>query len=141
TGELVPYQPLLATPAPATSAPATPTGGNPVAVTSGGASPAGTSPAGVSPAAPAAPAKPQLVVPGSLARYVGGLAAAPMSAPPSVQQAIWSANQIVGMRYVYGGGHGSFVDSGYDCSGPVSFALHGGGLLTMPMDSSELMSS
>ena len=128
TGELLPYQPLLA----GAAAPATPTGGSAV----GGASPAGSAtPVGV-----AAAAKPQLVVPGSLARYVGGLAAAPMSAPPAVQQAIWSANQIVGMRYVYGGGHGSFVDSGYDCSGTVSFALHGGGLLTMPMDSSELMS-
>ena len=134
TGELVPYQPLLATPAPATPTPATPTGGSPVAVTSGGASPAG-----VSPAPATAPAKPQLVVPGSLARYVGGLAAAPMSAPPSVQAAIWSANQIIGLRYVYGGGHASFVASGYDCSGTVSFALHGGGLLTTPMDSSEMM--
>jgi cell wall-associated NlpC family hydrolase len=124
TGELVPYQPLLAT-----APPATPTGGSPVAVTSGGASPAGVT----------APAKPQLVVPGSLARYVGGLAAAPMSAPPAVQQAIWTANQIIGLRYVYGGGHASFVASGYDCSGTVSFALHGGGLLTTPMDSSELM--
>src|SRR5436190_2025909 len=129
SGELVPYQPLLATPAPAT-----PSGGSPVAVTSGGASPAGASPA-----AATAPAKPQLVVPGSLARYVSGLAAAPMSAPPSVQAAIWTANQIIGLRYVYGGGHASFVASGYDCSGTVSFALHGGGLLTTPMDSPEML--
>jgi cell wall-associated NlpC family hydrolase len=82
--------------------------------------------------------RPQLLVPGSLARYVGGLAAAPMSAPASVQQAIWAANGIIGLPYVYGGGHASFEDSGYDCSGTVSFALHGGGLLTTPMDSSEL---
>jgi len=122
TGELQPYQPLLS----GAAAPATPTGGSSV----GSATPVGV----------AAAAKPQLVVPGSLARYVGGIAAAPMSAPPAVQQAIWSSNQIVGMHYVYGGGHGSFVDSGYDCSGTVSFALHGGGLLTTPMDSSELMS-
>ena len=58
---------------------------------------------------------------------------------PSVQAAIWTANQIIGLRYVYGGGHASFVASGYDCSGTVSFALHGGGLLTTPMDSSEMM--
>jgi len=127
TGELRPYQPLVA----GAAAPATPTGGSPV----GSATSAGSSTSVLVGAA----AKPQLVVPGSLARYVGGLAAAPMSAPPAVQQAIWSANQIVGLRYVYGGGHGSFVDSGYDCSGTVSFALHGGGLLTAPMDSSELM--
>ena len=127
TGELLPYQPLLA----GAAAPATPTGGSAVR----GASPAGSAtPVGV-----AAAAKPQLVVPGSLARYVGGIAAAPLSAPPAVQQAIWSANQIVGLRYVYGGGHASFVASGYDCSGTVSFALHGGGLLTTPMDSSEMM--
>jgi cell wall-associated NlpC family hydrolase len=123
TGELVPYQPLLST-----AAPATPTGGSPVAVTSGGISAGATT-----------PAKPQLLVPGSLARYVGGLAAAPMSAPAAVQQAIWAANQIVGLRYVYGGGHASFVASGYDCSGTVSFALHGGGLISTPMDSSEMM--
>src|SRR5207247_670365 len=47
--------------------------------------------------------------------------------------------QIVGLRYVYGGGHASFVASGYDCSGTVSFALHGGGLISTPMDSSEMM--
>jgi hypothetical protein len=77
------------------------------------------------------------MVPGSLARYVGGLAAAPMAAPASVQQAIWAANAIIGLPYVYGGGHQSFEDSGYDCSGTVSFALHGGNLLSTPMDSSE----
>jgi hypothetical protein len=43
------------------------------------------------------------------------------------------------MPYRYGGGHGSFHDSGYDCSGSVSFALHGGGLLRRPMDSGEFM--
>jgi cell wall-associated NlpC family hydrolase len=87
----------------------------------------------------AAPAKPQLLVPGSLARYVNGLAAAPMSAPAAVQQIVWAGNQIIGLPYIFGGGHASFTSPGYDCSGTVSFALHGGDLLTTPEDSSELM--
>jgi hypothetical protein len=62
-----------------------------------------------------------------------------MSAPPAVQRMIWAGNQIVGLPYIYGGGHGSFDSSGYDCSGTVSFALHGAGLLAAPEDSSELM--
>jgi hypothetical protein len=84
--------------------------------------------------------KPQLLVPGSIARVVGGLAAAPMSAPAAVQQLIWSANQIIGLPYIYGGGHASFLAHGYDCSGTVSFALHGAKLLSTPADSSEFMS-
>jgi hypothetical protein len=86
------------------------------------------------------PAKPELLVPGVTARYVNGLAAAPMSAPPAVQEIIWAGNQLVGLPYIYGGGHASFVSPGYDCSGTVSFALHGASLLSTPMDSSEFMS-
>jgi hypothetical protein len=69
-----------------------------------------------------------------------GLAIAPASAPPAVQQVIAAANAIVGKPYRYGGGHGKFEDSAYDCSGAASYALHGAGLLDTPMDSSELMS-
>ena len=87
----------------------------------------------------AATPQPQLLVPGSLARYINGYAAAPMSAPESVQKVIWAGNEIIGLPYVFGGGHGSFVSSGYDCSGTVSYALHGGNFLTTPMDSSEFM--
>jgi cell wall-associated NlpC family hydrolase len=83
--------------------------------------------------------KPQLLVPGSLARYVNGLAAAPMSAPESVQKVIWAGNEIIGLPYIFGGGHASFDSPGYDCSGTVSYALHGGALLTTPEDSSEFM--
>jgi cell wall-associated NlpC family hydrolase len=83
--------------------------------------------------------QPQLLVPGSLARYVNGLAAAPMSAPEVVQKVIWAGNEIIGLPYIYGGGHASFESRGYDCSGTVSYALHGGSLLTTPMDSSEFM--
>jgi hypothetical protein len=82
--------------------------------------------------------RPQLLVPGSLARAVNGLAAAPMAAPPVVQAAIWAGNQIIGLPYIFGGGHQSFDSPGYDCSGTVSFALHGGNLLGTPEDSSEL---
>ena len=83
--------------------------------------------------------KPELLVPGTLARYVDGLAAAPESAPAAVQEIIWAGNQLIGLPYIYGGGHGSFISPGYDCSGTVSFALHGANLLAAPEDSSEFM--
>lgn len=86
------------------------------------------------------PSKPNLLVPGHVARVVGGLAAAPMSAPPAIQKLIWAGNQIVGLPYIWGGGHESFSSPGYDCSGTVSFALHGGHLLATPEDSSEFES-
>jgi hypothetical protein len=81
--------------------------------------------------------KPQLLVPGRTARYIAGLAAAPMAAPLNVQKIVWAGNQIVGDPYIWGGGHASFSSPGYDCSGTVSFALHGGHLLSVPEDSSE----
>jgi len=69
-----------------------------------------------------------------------GLAAAPDTAPQEVKDAIAAANEIIGMPYVYGGGHNArFAGKGYDCSGTVSFALHGGGLLDMPLDSGSFM--
>jgi hypothetical protein len=78
------------------------------------------------------------MVPGGIAKILpDGYAAAPHNAPVAVQEAIWAANRLIGFPYVYGGGHGSFYADGYDCSGTVSFALHGGNLLTAPMDSSE----
>ena len=51
---------------------------------------------------------------------------------------IEAANQIDDLPYIWGGGHGSFTASGYDCSGAVSFALHGGGFLSSPLDSTGL---
>jgi peptidoglycan hydrolase-like protein with peptidoglycan-binding domain len=63
------------------------------------------------------------------------------SGPPvAVLRAISAANRIAGFPYRYGGGHASFHDSGYDCSGSVSYVLHGAGLLSRPRDSGELMS-
>jgi peptidoglycan hydrolase-like protein with peptidoglycan-binding domain len=67
-----------------------------------------------------------------------GTVTAPAGAPPVVQNAIAAANSIIDTPYIYGGGHGSFKDRGYDCSGAVSFALHGGGLISSPEDSTEL---
>jgi hypothetical protein len=77
-------------------------------------------------------------VPGAKAKLVNGKAIAPASAPAEVQEVIAAANRIRNKPYVYGGGHGSFKDDGYDCSGSVSYALHGGGLLRAPLDSSGL---
>jgi cell wall-associated NlpC family hydrolase len=86
----------------------------------------------------AEPARP--MVAGTRAKLIDGVAHAPELAPPAVQEAIWAANQLVGKPYRYGGGHGRFDDTGYDCSGTVSFALHGGNLLESPLDSSSFMS-
>jgi hypothetical protein len=66
------------------------------------------------------------------------LAAAPAGAPAAVTALIAAGNQIATLPYKYGGGHGSFVDTAYDCSGSVSFALHGAGLLAATLDSTEL---
>jgi cell wall-associated NlpC family hydrolase len=86
---------------------------------------------------------PDLEVPGATAEEIKvdglGLAAAPEDAPPVVQEVIWAANRIIGRPYVYGGGHKSFISWGYDCSGTVSFALHGGDLLREPLDSGQFM--
>jgi cell wall-associated NlpC family hydrolase len=69
-----------------------------------------------------------------------GLAVAPAGAPPEVAAVIAAANEIVGKPYKYGGGHGDWEDSGYDCSGSESYALHGAGLVSRPMNSTEFMS-
>jgi cell wall-associated NlpC family hydrolase len=68
-----------------------------------------------------------------------GLAVAPADAPEAVEQVIAAGNEIAKKPYKYGGGHGDWNDSGYDCSGSVSYALHGAGLLNHPKDSGELM--
>jgi cell wall-associated NlpC family hydrolase len=70
----------------------------------------------------------------------GRSALVPVSAPAPVRDAIAAANRIVTRPYRYGGGHGSFEDGGYDCSGTVSYALHGAGLLATPRDSGGLTS-
>jgi hypothetical protein len=76
---------------------------------------------------------------GSKAKLSNGLAIAPASAPRAVKRTIDAANQIAkGKDYCMGGGHSSWKSKCYDCSGAVSYALHGGGLLDHPLDSSGL---
>jgi hypothetical protein len=76
--------------------------------------------------------------PNSTAILLTGVALAPPDAPGAVKGAINAANTIIGRPYVWGGGHASFYSRGYDCSGAVSFALFGGGLVPRPLSSSEL---
>jgi cell wall-associated NlpC family hydrolase len=64
-----------------------------------------------------------------------GLAVPPANAPTVIRNVIAAANRIAFKPYLWGGGHGSWNSSGYDCSGSVSYALHGGGLLSSPLDS------
>jgi len=86
------------------------------------------------------PDQPAPTTPEPEGKVVNGIAYAPESAPQPVKDAIAAANSIVGKPYVYGGGHNtSFKGRGYDCSGTVSFALHGGDLLKSPLDSSSFM--
>jgi peptidoglycan hydrolase CwlO-like protein len=68
-----------------------------------------------------------------------GDAIPPANAPLAVRAAISAANEINDFPYVWGGGHGSFEASGYDCSGAVSYMLHGGGFLSSPLDSTGFM--
>jgi cell wall-associated NlpC family hydrolase len=73
------------------------------------------------------------------ATLVLGVAAPPEMAPPAVKAAISAANRIRTRPYIWGGGHARWWMPGYDCSGAVSYALHGAGLIDTPMDSGEMM--
>ncbi len=89
--------------------------------------------------APVPTGTPAPLTPGQSANYISeSQASVPSGAPPAVQAAIEAANSIATTPYVWGGGHGSFESSGYDCSGAVSFALNGGGFLSSPLDSTGL---
>lgn len=110
------------------------------ALAEGGASPGDTPPPVIS-----LPGKPQ--VPGTKVVVRNGLAYAPAAAPEIVKQIVWAGNIIRNKPYVYGGGHSDYplnriahaaaLDRGYDCSGSVSFALHGAGLLNSPLVSGD----
>ena len=81
-----------------------------------------------------------IVAPGSQATLLpDGSAAAPADAPPEVQAAIFAANKLLDKPYKYGGGHAKVEDSGYDCSGTVSYALLAANLIKSPLDSSSFM--
>lgn len=68
-----------------------------------------------------------------------GMAVAPANAPQAVVDAIAAGNKIRKKPYVWGGGHASFKSRGYDCSGAVSYVLHGAGVLSSPMPSGPMM--
>jgi hypothetical protein len=110
--------------------------------------PAATCGAGVPPPPPPAPgsggagSSPLTTTPGAKAQLSpdGRVAIAPASAPDAVKSAINAANQITNKPYRYGGGHRRFEDSGYDCSGSVSYALRGGRFIRRPLHSTAFMS-
>lgn len=77
------------------------------------------------------------MVAGDRAILRNGIAYAPSQAPDNIKNAIWAVNTLRRKPYVWGGGHGSFNDYGYDCSGAVSFALHYAGLLDAPLPSND----
>jgi hypothetical protein len=76
---------------------------------------------------------------GARAKLINGKAVAPRSAPRRVKAVIAAANRIEERPYRYGGGHARWNDTGYDCSGSVSYALHGGNFLDSPMPSGSFM--
>jgi hypothetical protein len=96
--------------------------------------PAVTEPSGIPMPAPGPP-----TVPGALATLAGARALAPASAPTAVKAVIAAANRIRTTPYIWGGGHKTWIEPGYDCSGSVSFALHGGKLLESPLVSGSFM--
>ena len=84
------------------------------------------------------PPPPTETVPGARGRVGSdGFAIPPASAPRVIKKVIAAGNKIAKTPYKWGGGHGSWDDTGYDCSGSVSYALHGGGLLDSSMVSGD----
>ena len=109
------------------------------ATTTGGVAPATASPGEIG-GTPYDPTPPAIVPAAGVAQLVAGKAYAPAGAPLAVRRAIRAGNKLQGKPYRYGGGHRSFKSDAYDCSGAVSFALHGGRLLSAPINSTSLMS-
>lgn len=79
-------------------------------------------------------------VPGGESIGGNGTIPIPTNVPEAVQKVVAGANEIADFPYVFGGGHASFIDNAYDCSGSVSYALAAGGLLSRPETSGELES-
>jgi cell wall-associated NlpC family hydrolase len=119
----------------------------PVAGDAGGATEAAPDPgledAGPKPKAPAsAGLKPQRAGHADITKATArpnGIALPPLEAPEAVKQIIEAGNIIARSPYKWGGGHGKWLDNGYDCSGSVSFALAGAGLLNRPLTSGLFM--
>ncbi|HEX3737709.1 MAG TPA: hypothetical protein VHV53_09220 [Solirubrobacterales bacterium] len=89
--------------------------------------------------APSGVPMPAPTVPGATATLAGERAVAPASAPTAVKRVIAAANHIRTTPYIWGGGHLRWASNGYDCSGSVSYALHGGKLLEAPLVSGSFM--
>jgi hypothetical protein len=87
----------------------------------------------------ASPSEVDLCTPTAKAHLLpNGMLVPPKSAPPRVKAVIAAANKIRSKPYVWGGGHARWWDRGYDCSGSVSFALHGGKFLESPLPSGPM---
>lgn len=85
------------------------------------------------------PAETDMCTPTPKARLLdNGMLVPPKSAPPRVKAVIAAANRIRTKPYIFGGGHARWWDKGYDCSGSVSFALHGGKFLESPLPSGPM---
>ena len=85
------------------------------------------------------PAEVDVCTPTAKAKLLAnGMLIPPKSAPPRVKAVIAAANKIRSKPYVWGGGHARWWDRGYDCSGSVSFALHGGKFLESPLPSGPM---
>ncbi|HET6569893.1 MAG TPA: hypothetical protein VFG58_00180 [Solirubrobacterales bacterium] len=85
------------------------------------------------------PAQVDMCTPTPKARLLkNGMLIPPKAAPARVKRVIAFANRIRTKPYVWGGGHGRWWDRGYDCSGSVSYALHGGDFLTSPLPSGPM---
>lgn len=110
-------------------------GASAAAAQTGGAAPPGSTT--TTPTTPTTPLGP----PGKAKVTKKGVAIAPADAPWQVVAAINAGNQIRKMPYRWGGGHASFYDKGYDCSGAVSYLLYAAGLLTSPLTSGGLAQS
>ena len=106
----------------------------PAAAQTGGSGPPGGTTTTTDPAAPVGP-------PGRAKLRKDGTAVAPADAPANIQAAIAAGNAIHTFPYVWGGGHRSFTDTGYDCSGAVSYVLHAAGFLSSPEPSGPLAAS
>lgn len=90
--------------------------------------------------APSSTSAPIVARPGMVRLHSDGLASAKPGAPQAIKNAVAAGNRIAKTPYLWGGGHGSFESSGYDCSGSVSYVLHAAGVLSSPMASGPLMS-
>jgi peptidoglycan hydrolase-like protein with peptidoglycan-binding domain len=96
---------------------------------------------GADPTVAAPPTQPAKLAPGDRAQVGSdGLAIAPASAPQAIKDMIAAGNVIAHKPYRYGGGHGRWNDTGYDCSGSVSYALHGANLLNTQLTSGQFES-